>query len=284
MIVKSYAKINIVLNVLGKHDDRFHEIDMVTLPIELHDSLSITKFNDSNSYVTFANTALGGDDNNLATSALKMMREGYNIKDNFRILINKVIPISAGLGGGSSNAAATLKAVNAISNCNLSDDELAKIGFKLGSDVPFFVYGKPARVSGGGEIVKPVKVKNTYYCLVVKPKKGLSTKEVYSLCDSVELKTYNIENVIKALEMGDDELLEKEIGNALETPALQLLPEINDIKNTLKELGFKIVLMSGSGSSVFALSTDKKFTKKVFKKLIKEQNDYGAIEMCKVIN
>lgn len=284
MIVKSYAKINIVLNVLGKHNNKLHEVDMVTLPLELHDSLSISKFNDSNSYVTFANTALGGDDNNLATSALNSMRNKFDIKDNFRILINKVIPISAGLGGGSSNAAATLKGINAISNTNISDEELAKMGFELGSDVPFFIYGKPARVSGGGEIVTPITVKNTYYCIIVKPAKGLSTKEVYAKCDEVQLPVYNVDAVVKALEEGDDDTLEKEIGNALESVSLKLLPEIQDIKNTLKDEGFKLVLMSGSGSSVFGLTTDKKLAKKAFKKLFKNQIKGGAIEITKVIN
>lgn len=282
MIVKSYGKINIVLNVLGKRDDNLHKVDMVSLPIELHDSLSISKFSDSTSYVTFANAAIGGNDNNLASLAIKAFKEKYAINDNYRILINKVIPISAGLGGGSSNAAATLKGISAISKVNVSDEDLAEIGFKLGSDVPFFIYSKPARVMGAGEIVKPINIKNTYYCLLVKPQTGLSTKEVYALSDEVELPTYNVDDVIKALEEGDDNLLMKSIGNALEVPATKLLPEILDIKERLKNDGFKIVLMSGSGSCVYGLTTDKNLAKKVFKKYIK--HDYkGDIELCKII-
>lgn len=282
MIIKSYAKINIVLNVLGKHNDRLHEVDMVSLPLELHDSLQISKINDSNSYVTFANIAIGGDDNNLATKALNAFKEKHNIHTNYRIMINKVIPISAGLGGGSSNAAATLKGIAAISKTQTTEEELAEIGFKLGSDVPFFVYGKPARVSGGGEIVKPIKIKNDYYCLIVKPEKGLSTNEMYQKSDSYNLPTYDVDAVINALENGDDEALERNIGNALEMPAIATLSEIETIKNKLKSEGLKIVLMSGSGSSVFALSTDKKLIKNVFKKLIK--NHYkGSIEFTKII-
>lgn len=283
MIIKSYAKINIVLNVLGKHNNRLHEIDMVTLPLELHDSLQISKINDTNSYVTFANVALGGDDNNLASKALEALKKGYSIDGCYRILINKVIPISAGLGGGSSNAAATLKGIRDISKANITDDELAKLGFQFGSDIPFFVYNKPARVMGGGEIIKPINLKNNYYCLIVKPEKGLSTTDVYRASDNFDLPVYNIDAVVKALEDGDEETLAKEVGNALEKPSINFLPEIEDIKNELKSHGFKIVLMSGSGSSVFALSTDKKLVKKVFKKYIK-QNSKRTIEMTKVIN
>lgn len=283
MIIKSHAKINIVLNVKGRHSERFHEVDMVSLPLELHDSLQMSKINDCNSYVTFANIAIGGDDNNLATKALMLFKKKYNISTNYRILINKTIPISAGLGGGSSNAAATLLGISFLSKTQASKEELAELGFELGSDVPFFVYGKPARVMGGGEIVKPINIKNNYYCLIVKPKSGLSTTAIYKKSDEFNLPTYDIEAVIKALEEGNDELLANSIGNALEYPAISELPEIETIKNRLKNEGLKIVLMSGSGSSVFALSTNKKHIKNVFKKLIKE-NYKNTIELTKVIN
>ena len=283
MIIKSHAKINIVLNIKGRYNEHLHDIDIISLPLELHDSLQISKINDSNSYVTFANIAIGGDDNNLATKALCAFKKKYNIDTNYRILINKTIPISAGLGGGSSNAAATLRGISVLSKTRVSDEELAEIGFTLGSDVPFFIYGKPARIMGGGEIVKPITVKNTYYCLIVKPKTGLSTTMMYKKSDEFNLPTYNIDNVIKALEEGDDELLANNIGNVLEYPAINELPEIETIKTRLKNEGFKIVLMSGSGSSVFALSTNKKHIKKVFKKLIKE-NYKNTIELTKIIN
>lgn len=281
MIVKSYAKINIVLNVLGKHNDRLHEVDMVTLPLELHDSLQISKINDTNSYVTFANVALGGDDNNLASKALESLKKDYAIEGCYRIMINKVIPISAGLGGGSSNAAATLKGIRDISKADITNDELAKLGFKFGSDIPFFIYDKPARVMGGGEIVKPINVKNDYYCLIIKPTKGLSTTDVYRACDDFNLPVYNVDAVIKALEEGNDDALANEIGNALEMPSISFLPEIEDIKNELKNDGFKIVLMSGSGSSVFALSTDKKLIKKAFRKHVKKDTK-RVIEITKI--
>lgn len=285
-VVKSYAKINVVLNVLGKHDEKFHEIDMVMLPLELHDSLLISKIDDlKDNYVTFVDCSLnGGFEYNLASRALEQLTDKTNIKQHFRILINKCIPISAGLGGGSSNCAATLKGINKMCKLNLSNQELAEIGFKLGSDVPYFIYNKPARVRGAGEIVEPIEVKNDYYALIVKPKEGLSTKIVYENCDTFDLKKYDVDKVILALKTGDDEMLAKEIGNALEDVSISLLPEVKKIKEEMKGLGLKIVLMSGSGSSVFALSTDKKAIKNAYKHFLKQYaHEQYDIELTKVI-
>lgn len=285
-VVKSYAKINVVLNVLGKHDEKFHEIDTVMLPLELHDSLLISKIDDlKDNYVTFVDCSLnGGFEYNLASRALEQLADKTNIKQHLRILINKCIPISAGLGGGSSNCAATLKGINKMCKLNLSNQELAEIGFKLGSDVPYFICNKPARVRGAGEIVEPIEVKNDYHALIVKPKEGLSTKIVYENCDTFDLKKYDVDKVILALKTGDDEMLAKEIGNALEDVSISLLPEVKKIKEEMKGLGLKIVLMSGSGSSVFALSTDKKAIKNAYKHFLKQYaHEQYDIELTKVI-
>ena len=282
MVVKCYAKINIVLNVLGKYNDKLHRIDMVLLPLELHDSIQISRLKESakDNYITFYDYSMGGIENNLVTRAITSFQKVTDQKQHYRIVINKCIPISAGLGGGSSNAAGTLLAINKLTKANLPIEELSKIGFELGSDIPFFLYNKPARVTGAGEVVEPIEIKNSYYVLVVKPKQGLSTKEVYEKSDEIELETYDVDKVIEALKNGDDELLEKSFGNALEKPALELLPEIQNIKDELKSLGCKLVLMSGSGSSVFAMSTDKKIIKEAFNKFI-DREEYD-VEMCKV--
>lgn len=281
MLLKSYAKINIVLNVTGKRKDGLHTLDMVMLPLELHDSLLFTRLRNKENYVTFEDFSLGGNDNNLVTKALKALGEHVPLKDGFRVLINKNIPISAGLGGGSSNCAATLCGVNKLAKVGLCDEELREIGFKLGSDVPFFVSSVPARVQGVGDIVQPIVVKNNYYCLLVKPKEGLSTCDVYKACDEFELKTYDVEKVIKALQEGDDDLLAENIGNSLEDVSINLLPLVKEIKDEIKSLGFKIVLMSGSGSCVFALSTDRRAIKDAFNHFFEKYPDY-VVEMTKV--
>lgn len=272
LLLKSNAKINICLNVVNKREDGYHELDMVMVPIEMHDSMLLTMLGKKvDNYITIDDFSLGETQYNLATYAIETMQKEFGFDQKFRVSIHKVLPIQAGLGGGSSNAAFTMVGVNKLLKLGASDEKLMEIGAKLGADIPFFIKNKPARCQGIGEKLTPITIKNDYWVLVVKPKAGCSTKEIFRICDSTETKQCDVDTVIKALEEGDDELLANSIGNSLEEAAIQLVPEIQTIKDKLKECGFKIVLMSGSGSSVFALSTDKKLIKKVALKL---EDDY----------
>ena len=278
--IKSFAKINISLNITKKRDDGFHEIDSVMLPISMHDSLVISRLkNAPDNYVTVDDFSIGSFTYNLATFSIEKLHSIYHFDDKFRILIHKVIPIQAGLGGGSSNAACTMKAVNSMLKLGATDEELIEISKSLGCDIPFFIKCKPARVQGVGEILNPINVKNNYYVLIVKPEAGCSTKEIYALSDTMDLKTCNLDNVVKALEEGDDELLAANIYNALQEPAIKMVPQIQTIIDELKEKGLKIVQVTGSGSAVFALSTDKALLVKVLKEL---ENKY-EIELAKVL-
>ena len=245
LLIKSYAKINIVLNVKEKQADGYHQLDMVMLPLALHDSILLSKVpNAPDNYVTTDDFALGDIQYNLATFAIDTMQKKYNFDSKFRVFIHKILPIQAGLGGGSSNAAATMIGVNKYLKLGASDEDLIEIGKNLGADVPFFIKNVPARCRGIGEIMTPVTIKNNYYVLIVKPNAGCSTKKVYELADTMELKTYDVDAVIKALAEGDDDLLEKSIGNALEPAGVAIVPEIQIIKDELKAKGLKIVLMS----------------------------------------
>lgn len=278
--VKSYAKINISLDVVKKREDGYHELDSIMLPIELHDSIIIETLKSSvDNFVTVDDYSSGLVHYNLATTAINAMAEKYGFSTKFRIYIHKVIPMQAGLGGGSSNAAFTMKTVNQMLSLGATDEELIGIATPLGADIPFFIPCVPSRCRGIGEKIEPIKVKNNYYVLLVKPTNGCSTKEVFAYADAIEYKHPNIENVLKALEEGDDDLLAESIGNTLEDAAIKVVPEIAQIKQTLKDRGLKIVLMSGSGSTVFALSTDVKQLKKVAKEL----EEHYFVEICKVL-
>ena len=277
--IRSFAKINISLNITKKRDDGFHELDSVMLPISMHDSLVVSKLNATDNFVTVDDFSIGTFSYNLATFAIEKLQSIYHFNDKFRVLIHKVIPIQAGLGGGSSNAACTLKAVNSMLKLGATDEELIDVAKSLGCDIPFFIKCKPSRVQGVGEVLTPITVKNNYYVLIVKPEPGCSTREVYGLSDQMDLKTCDINNVIKALEEGDDELLANSISNALQEPAIKLVPSIQTIIDELKEKGLKIVQVTGSGSAVFALSTDKNILKKVLKEL---ENKY-EVEIAKVL-
>ena len=277
--IRSFAKINISLNITKKREDGFHELDSVMLPISLHDSLVVSKLNGPDNFVTVDDFSIRTFSYNLATLSIDKLQSVYHFNDKFRVLIHKVIPIQAGLGGGSSNAAFTMKAVNSMLKLGATDEELINLGKTLGCDIPFFIKCKPARVQGVGEILTPITIKNNYYVLLVKPELGCSTREVYALSDTMDLKVGNIENVIKALEEGNDDLLAENISNALQEPAIELVPVIQSIINELHENGLKMVQVTGSGSAVFALSTNKKQLKEVFKKL----DDRYEVELAKVI-
>ena len=278
--IRSYAKINLCLNITGKREDGFHELDMIMLPISLHDSLVVSKlYKSADNFVTVDDFSIGSFTYNLATFAIDKLQSVYHFNDKFRILIHKVIPIQAGLGGGSSNAACAMKAVNSLLKLGATDEQLMDLGKDLGADIPFFVKCKPARCRGIGEIIDPIEIKNNYYVLLVKPEMGCSTREVYQAADAMKLDVCNMDNVTKALAEGDDELLANNLANSLQAPAISLVPAIQTIIDELKESGLKIVQMTGSGSAVFALSTDKKLLKKVFKKF---ENKY-QVELAKVL-
>ena len=278
--IRSFAKINISLNITKKREDGFHELDSVMLPIALHDSLVVSKLNNAiDNFVTVDDFSIGTFSYNLASFAIEKLQKIYHFNDKFRVLIHKVIPIQAGLGGGSSNAAFTLKAVNTMLKLGASDEELIDLAKTLGCDIPFFIKCKPARVQGLGEVLTPITVKNNYYVLIVKPEAGCSTREVYLAADSMDLPVCNVDNVIKALQEGDDDLLAASMGNALQAPAITLVPQIQTIIDELHDCGLKIVQQTGSGSAVFALSTDKKLLKKVLKQF---ENKY-QVELARVL-
>ena len=278
--IRSFAKINISLNITKKREDGFHELDSVMLPISLHDSLVVSKLNNANdNFVTVDDFSIGTFSYNLATFSIEKLQSIYHFNDKFRILIHKVIPIQAGLGGGSSNAAFTMKAVNSMLKLGATDDELIDIAKTLGCDIPFFIKCKPARVQGIGEILTPITIKNNYYVLLVKPEAGCSTKEVYAISDTMDLKTCNIDNVIQALETGNDDLLADNISNALQEPAIRCVPSIQAIIDELHGFDLKMVQVTGSGSAVFALSTDKNLLVKVLKQL----EDKYEVELAKVM-
>lgn len=280
LLLKSYAKINICLNVVGKRKDGYHELDMIILPLKLHDSIMFTELkNARDHFVTIDDFSLGLFKYNIATSTIEKMQKKYQFPQKFRITIHKNIPMQSGLGGGSSNAGAVINATNEYCKLNMTDEEKVDIATGLGADVPFFVFNKPARCRGIGEKLDFINVKNDYYALIVKPSQGCSTQQVYEVSDTMDLPIGDVEKVQRALETGDDDLLAESIFNSLEAPAISIVPEIQVIKNKLFAAGLKIVQMTGSGSAVFALSTDKKLIRAAAKML----EDQYLVEETKIL-
>lgn len=258
MISRSYAKINLSLKIKGKKDDGYHLLEMVNLPLQLHDIIEFSLLpSQQDTYITCDDIGLSNLKDNLCKKAFVLLKEKYDFKQNFSIHIHKEIPFAAGLGGGSSNAACVLSTLNSALKLRANMQDLEEIGVKIGADVPFFLEGKPRKVCGIGDILSPISVKKEYHCLIVKPEKGLSTKKVYAKYDeSPSSSLANTEMVIKGLETGDEALIAKSIGNDLFAPGNLLCPEVGEIYGQIQERGLYISGMTGSGSACFALSTN----------------------------
>lgn len=257
LMLKAYAKINLGLNILSRDEnDGYHYVDMVTLPIELHDRIEIELLPDNyDTIITCDDKSLPTDESNLVYKALKVLNERVKIKNKMRIHIHKTIPMCAGLGGGSSDAAVVLVGLNKLLKLGLSTQELCEIGSKIGSDVPLCILNKPARVTSKGEKVETFNSKKQYKVLLVKPSKGLSTKDVYLKYDeSHKENSSNINELVEALKRGNQQEVFNNMGNDLEEPAIKILYEIFNIKEMLLKNGIGNALMTGSGSCVYLIT------------------------------
>lgn len=256
---KSFAKINLSLYVNGKRDDGYHLLDTIILPTTIHDVIEVS-LNEyaKNTTVVCDLPLLQKNHHNLCQRAVDVMRKHYGFKEHFEIKIHKVIPVAAGMGGGSSNAACVLKAINKLLKLGATDDELRKIAIELGTDVPFFIDPQPVRATGIGEILEPISMAHSYYILLIAPAKGLITKEVFAAYDKIGSEGGNSDQLIKDLTEGNDQNLINDINNDLYASALSLYPELKNDIEMVKGLGAEIVSMTGSGSAFFALSKDKK--------------------------
>ncbi len=250
---RAYAKINMSLDVFNIREDGYHDINSIMVPIDFYDELEIEK-SSRDEYVCNRMHILFNRHNSII-KMINIVKERFHIDDHYSVKLNKHIPIKAGLGGGTSDAAAALRIMERMYELKLTDEERIDICLKVGADVPFNYYSTPAVVSGLGDVIEPFEMAKEYEVLLVKPRMGVSTVEAYEslnmdICDHPDIDALRL-----ALTDGDS--IEGKLGNSLEQPALKLNREVAVIKNRLGELGAKNVLMSGSGSTVFAISEDK---------------------------
>ncbi|MFJ7922432.1 4-(cytidine 5'-diphospho)-2-C-methyl-D-erythritol kinase [Lysinibacillus fusiformis] len=253
LYVKAPAKINLTLDVLYKRPDNFHEVEMVMTTVDLADRISLESREDGVIQIISTDNFVPNDHRNFAYQAARLIKDTYGIKKGVSITIEKEIPIAAGLAGGSSDAAATLKGLNELWNLGLSIDELAELGAKIGSDVSFCVYGGTALATGRGEIIKEIPAPPNCWVVLAKPKIGVSTAEVYGGLKVEGLEHPNTKQMIQAIETKDYELLCSSLGNVLETVTFKLHPEVIMLKEQMKRFGADATLMSGSGPTVFGL-------------------------------
>jgi 4-diphosphocytidyl-2-C-methyl-D-erythritol kinase len=238
------AKINLYLHILGRRPDGFHELETLMAPISLGDTLDVDLVPSKAVEFTCSDPALSDAKENLATRAARIFLDEFKLATGVRIHLEKAVPVGAGLGGGSSDAAAVLLALRELTRTGCDDARLAELAARLGSDIPFFIHGTPAVCRGRGEIVEPVRLKENYEGLLVHPGFGVPTPWAY--------KTY-------AQNPGQGEpgrvFADFTLRNDLEPPAFSKYPWLPVVKRWFQKQPEALdALMSGSGSALFALT------------------------------
>ncbi len=244
MLVKAPAKINICLDIVGKRQDGYHLLHTVMHQIPLYDIINVEKAD------TITVDCIGlENEKNIANKAAVAFFNYTKIQGGAKICIEKHIPKEAGLGGGSSDAASVIKALNDIYKTNLSDNEMCEIAVTVGADVPFFIIGGCCEAKGIGEKLTPVKKLPPCYTVVVKPKFSASTKEAFKVIDSCTPPAHTDTcEIVNALNKGDLRFVAQNMFNVME-----INDDIIKIKEQMLDNGALGAVMSGSGSSVFAL-------------------------------
>ena len=283
----SNAKINIGLNVFQKESDGYHNIDSIMVPIDLADEMDVTFYSD------LGNLKIECSDNNIPTDERNILYKTYKVffeetkkeKRKIDIILKKNIPSEAGLGGGSSNAGFFLKLLNEYYGNIYNESELEELAMKIGSDVPFFIKNKTARVGGKGNKVDLVENNLKDSIILIKPLDfGVSTKEAYESFDNLkEVKYANFDKIIECLKDNNRIALENSIENSLEQGILETDINIKMLKITLNSvISGKKFFMSGSGSTYYTFVTE--LEKSQIETRLKTFIDNVKIIICKTIN
>ena len=262
--LNAYAKINLGLDVIGRLPNGYHEVKMIMQSVGICDELTFEK-QPSGITVTTDSGELPTDENNLIYRAAKLLLDTCAVKEGVRIHLTKRIPIAAGMAGGSTDAAATLKAVNQLFRFGKTKEELMELGVKIGADVPYCILGGTALAEGIGERLTPLPPMPDCHLLVTKPDINVSTKYVYTTLDAAPILFHpDIDGMTAAILAGDLTGITAKLGNVLETVTVPAHPIISKIKEKFLELGSDGVLMSGSGPTVFGIFSDKTAAEKAY--------------------
>ena len=266
MKINTYAKINLNLKISKDIEDGLHNISSLIVPIDLYDSIEIKETNADVDKIQFDKEGISEE--NTISKSLNLLRSRSNLPGFFDIIIKKNIPNEAGLGGGSSNAAGIISTLT--KKYNLQMPTYREIAVNVGSDVPFFITGKPANIFGIGDIVNPENLQRDINMILVVPNEKISTKDAFSMFD--ELSQDNLEiNEYEGLKIFNDFWI----------PAQTLEPNLLKIKNNLESITNLEFYLSGSGSSMFSLGDTEELTKKI--DLI-DLNQFKLVKLVKKID
>ena len=268
MRLQAFAKINLGLDVLGKREDGYHEVRMIMQTIRMYDQLDMRKSVEPGIHLTTNKKYIPVDENNLVWRAAKLMMDTCGIIEGVSIHLHKVIPVAAGMAGGSSDAAATLVGMNRLFHCGLSKEKLMELGVQIGADVPYCVLRGTALAQGIGEKLTVLPPMPDCWILIGKPGISVSTKYVYTTLDlNTDTVHPDIDGMKKALEDGNLYGITERMGNVLQDVTIPAYPEVERIKEQMKTLGAVNAMMSGSGPTVFGIFDNEEKAQKACQKL-----------------
>jgi 4-diphosphocytidyl-2-C-methyl-D-erythritol kinase len=277
---KANAKINLVLDIKYKREDGYHELFTIMQEVDLFDTLIFKKTSGSDITIDHNIENLPKDSNNIICKAAFLLKKRYRIEDGIHIILDKKIPVGAGLGGGSSNAAAVIRAFNAIYSLNLSKEEMEEVANLLGADVPFFINGGLQKCEGTGEILEPLTGLKKLYYVLVNPGIMVSTKWAYENYRKTYTDNELInKKILKAVLENDYMLLSKNLYNDLESVTIEKYPVLDKIKRELLNNKASMSMMSGSGSTVFGLFENNDNASAAAKKITEKFTDMKVIQV-----
>ena len=266
--LNAYAKINAALDIKGKRDDGYHELKTVFCEIALHDVLTFAKTDKQEIKIKCTDASIPTGKENLVYKAADLLLKKHCVNGGIEVFIEKNIPSGAGLGGGSSDAAAALKAVNVLFDLGIDASGLEAYGAEIGADVPFFISGGMAYACGIGEKLTSVSGAKLPVLIVAKPDSSVSTVQAYKAADAEEsLYHPDVERLVMELKAGNFRGICEFVGNSFEAPVFKMCPEIKAIKEEFLRSGAGASAMTGSGSAVFAFFEDDKSAVKAARKI-----------------
>lgn len=250
---KAPSKLNISLDLLRKRSDGYHDVEMIMTTIDLFDRVELSPLKENKINVSLESKYVPNDERNLAYKAAYLFKQRYKITKGVHIKIDKNIPVSAGLGGGSSDAAAVLRGLNRLWSLHIPLKELAHLGLEIGTDVPFCVMNTTAFVHGRGEKVEALPSPPPCWVVLAKPNIGVSTKTIFQQVNLEEVSHPNTYALIQSLHEQDFQKMTQHLDNALESVTMKLYPEVRILKEKMLKSGASHVVMSGSGPTLYTL-------------------------------
>ena len=269
------AKVNIALDVLGVDARGYHDLDMIMAPVSLFGEVEIEPA--ARDVVEFV--GMDVPEANTVRKAIDVMREQFGFSTRFFVRVVKRIPEQAGLAGGSADAAAVMKAIVELEGLDVSLERLMELGAKVGADVPFCLLSRWARVQGIGERVVPIESDWRFFIVLVKPAQGVSTPQAFARWDEGVQTRMDVDRTQAAVERNDLDALMASVCNALEAPAIELVPAVEQVRQDLLAQGVALARMTGSGSAVMGFSRDKSVLERAAKSL---RTKYPFVEIVQV--